>query len=122
MNKAGCWSGCPVSNPDPNNTIGLLGRWGAHITLDRPSLKYVCSRNFWPGRLYARPWVFRNKEQGKQDAHRNGENESAPAGERSATAPDTSVDSAHPWVFRESREKQKDNVESREKQTHTDGQ
>ena len=101
---------------------GELGRWGAHITLDRPSLKYVCSRNFWPGRLYARPWVFRNKEQGKQDAHRNGENEFAPAGERSATAPDTSVDSAHPWVFRESREKEKDNVEPREKQTHTDGQ
>ena len=24
MNKAGPWSGCPVSNPDPKNTIGLL--------------------------------------------------------------------------------------------------
>ena len=24
-NKAGPWSGCPVSNPDPNNTIGLMG-------------------------------------------------------------------------------------------------
>ena len=23
-NKAGSWSGCPVSNPDPNNTIGLF--------------------------------------------------------------------------------------------------
>ena len=23
-NKAGPWSGCPISNPDPNNTIGLL--------------------------------------------------------------------------------------------------
>ena len=24
INKAGPWSGCPVSNPDPNNTIGLF--------------------------------------------------------------------------------------------------
>ena len=24
MNKAGPWSRCPVSNPDPNNTIGLF--------------------------------------------------------------------------------------------------
>ena len=24
VNKAGPWSGCPVSNPDPKNTIGLL--------------------------------------------------------------------------------------------------
>ena len=24
MNKAGPWSGCPVSNPDPENAIGLL--------------------------------------------------------------------------------------------------
>ena len=72
--------------------------------------------------MHAVAFTGGNKEQGKQEAHRNGENESAPAGERSATAPDTSVDSAHPWVFRESREKQKDNVEPREKQTHTDGQ
>ena len=40
---------------------GELGSWGAHIVIDLLSLDYICNGNFWPGRIYARPWVFRKK-------------------------------------------------------------
>ena len=32
--------------------------FGARITVDSTSQKTLCQRNFWPGRIYARPWVF----------------------------------------------------------------
>ena len=40
---------------------GELGSWGAHIVIDLLSLDYICNGNFWPDRIYARPWVFRKK-------------------------------------------------------------
>ena len=40
---------------------GELGSWGAHIVIDLQSLDIICNANFWPGRIYARPWVFRQK-------------------------------------------------------------
>ena len=38
-NKPGPWSRCPVSNPDPNNTIGLFPVWELHFLL-------LCCRGF----------------------------------------------------------------------------
>ena len=32
--------------------------FGARITVDSTSQKTLCRRNFWPGRVYASPWVF----------------------------------------------------------------
>ena len=40
---------------------GELGSWGAHIVIDLQSLDSICNGNFWPGRIYACPWVFRQK-------------------------------------------------------------
>ena len=45
----------------PRHEEGELGSWGAHIVIDLLSLDYICNGNFWPGRIYARPWVFRKK-------------------------------------------------------------
>ena len=41
MNKAGPWSVCPVSNPDPNNTIGLFRKLSCHGAMKRDSLFVV---------------------------------------------------------------------------------
>ena len=38
-----------------------MGHWGARITIDYPSQKHVCDRNFWPAPLYARQWIFRDQ-------------------------------------------------------------
>ena len=49
---------------------GELGSWAARITIDHTSHEYVCSRYFWPGRVYARPWKFREQsreEEQKRD-------------------------------------------------------
>ena len=35
---------------------------GARLKIDHASLKSMCDRHFWPGRVYARPWVFADKE------------------------------------------------------------
>ena len=52
MNKAGPWSGCPVSNPDPKNTIGLFVQ--VHIRRERwivlmlsPILRNVQRQRCW---------------------------------------------------------------------------
>ena len=34
----------------------------AHLTIDQDSPKSICRLHFWPGRAYARPWVFTDKE------------------------------------------------------------
>ena len=49
---------------------GELGSWAARITIDHTSHEHVCSRYFWPGRVYARPWKFREQsreEEQKRD-------------------------------------------------------
>ena len=37
---------------------GELGNWAARITVNEASAEYLCNRNFWCGRVYARPWIF----------------------------------------------------------------
>ena len=39
---------------------GELGSWGAHLAIDHASKENLRNRHFWPGRVYARPWNFRN--------------------------------------------------------------
>ena len=50
MNKAGSWSGCSVSNPDPDNTIGLLV-WkasnGAQMVLGANPIFYLVPCPWW---------------------------------------------------------------------------
>ena len=33
---------------------------GARLTVDHASVASLCSREFWPGRSYARPWIFKD--------------------------------------------------------------
>ena len=40
---------------------GELGNWAARITVNEASAEYLCNRNFWCGRVYARPWIFRDQ-------------------------------------------------------------
>ena len=40
---------------------GELGNWAARITVDEAPAEYLCNRNFWCGRVYARPWIFREE-------------------------------------------------------------
>ena len=42
----------------------------AQAVIDHTSHEHVCSRYFWPGRVYARPWKFREQsreEEQKRD-------------------------------------------------------
>ena len=48
MNKAGPWSGCPVSNPDPNNTIGLFEHFTTKKGVDVQAVNghaFICHSN-----------------------------------------------------------------------------
>ena len=40
---------------------------GARLTIDKGPLEIICDREFWPGRSYARPWVFRDRETSKEN-------------------------------------------------------
>ena len=40
---------------------------GARLTIDQGPLETICDRQFWPGRSYARPWVFRDRETSKEN-------------------------------------------------------
>ena len=40
---------------------GELGNWATRITVNEASAEYLCNRNFWCGRVYARPWIFREE-------------------------------------------------------------
>ena len=49
---------------------GEIGSWAARITIDHTSHEYVCNPYFWAGRVYARPWKFREQsreEEQKRD-------------------------------------------------------
>ena len=54
---------------------GELGSWGAHLVIDHGSHELLYNRNFWPGRVYARPWTFRGKSPGvgSKEVPRNGD-------------------------------------------------
>ena len=39
---------------------------GARLTIDQGPLENICDRQFWPGRSYARPWVFRDRETSRE--------------------------------------------------------
>ena len=54
---------------------GELGSWGAHLVIDHGSHELLNNRNFWPGRVYARPWTFRGKPPGvgSKEVPRNGD-------------------------------------------------
>ena len=53
---------------------GELGSWGAHVVIDHGSHELLYNRNFWPGRVCARPWTFRGKSPGvgSKEGPRNG--------------------------------------------------
>ena len=57
---------------------GELGSWGAHLVIDHGSHELLNNRNFWPGRVYARPWTFRGKSPGvgSKEVPRNGDHRS----------------------------------------------
>ena len=44
---------------------------GARLTIDQGPLEIICDvdRQFWPGRSYARPWVFRDRETSKENTN-----------------------------------------------------
>ena len=42
---------------------------GARLTIDQRPLEIICDRQFWPGRSYARPWVFRDRETSKENTN-----------------------------------------------------
>ena len=42
---------------------------GARLTIDQGPLETICDRQFWPGRSYARPWVFRDRETSKENTN-----------------------------------------------------
>ena len=42
---------------------------GARLTIDQGPLETICDRQFWPGRSYARPWVFRDRETIKENTN-----------------------------------------------------
>ena len=73
-----------LSREHPIREEGELGSWGAHLAIDHASKENLRNRHFWPGRVYARPWNFRNHN--LLDAPREGDSrpnlaaESPPAG------------------------------------------
>ena len=42
---------------------------GARLTIDQGPLETICDRQFWPGRSYGRPWVFRDRETSKENTN-----------------------------------------------------
>ena len=40
---------------------------GARLTIDQGPLEIICDRQFCPGRSYAQPWVFRDRETSKEN-------------------------------------------------------
>ena len=56
---------------------GELGKWAARITVNEAFAEYLCNRIFWCGRVYARPWIFREDARarlpsGQQSTPNNG--------------------------------------------------
>ena len=47
----------------------ILEFCGARLTIDQGPLETICDRQFWPGRSYARPWVFRDRETSKENTN-----------------------------------------------------
>ena len=47
----------------------ILEFCGARLTIDQGPFETICDRQFWPGRSYARPWVFRDRETSKENTN-----------------------------------------------------